>query len=393
MASSRTKTERVYVSDCSLVDPAWYQVSAAACRRGKRRSLAARMPSIALCQFRCDRSGQAGEFAEAFHFGARDHGAILLHHCAHLQVLLEDGVDVLDCGAAPLGDAFAPFAIDDIIVAALLVRHRVDDRFDSRELPLVHFGILGKILQWAHLGHHVHDFFERTHLANLLELIAKILEREFFFAELALEVGSGFFVDCLLDAFDERHEVAHAENAGNDALGIETFEGIVFFAEADEFYGCAGNFANAQRSATAGVAVKLSENYASQAEALMEFARGAHRILTDHGIGDEEYLAGLQLFLQHAQLVHQVIVDVQAACGVHQDHVAGGKLRFLDSAFYDFERLVRARARPDRRADGFRNLRELFASGGPVNVRGNNQRTMAMLRKPSGEFSRGGGLA
>src|SRR5260370_4421479 len=134
MASSRTKTERVYLSDCTLVDPAWYQVSAAACRRGKRRSLAARMPSIALCQFRCDRSGQAGEFAQAFHFGPRGHCAILLHHCPHLQVLLEDAVDILNSSPTAFRDAFAPFAVDDVIVAALLVGHRVDDRFDACEL-------------------------------------------------------------------------------------------------------------------------------------------------------------------------------------------------------------------------------------------------------------------
>jgi hypothetical protein len=30
------------------------------------------------------RSAHAGEFAEAFHFGAGGHGAVLLHHGAHL---------------------------------------------------------------------------------------------------------------------------------------------------------------------------------------------------------------------------------------------------------------------------------------------------------------------
>src|SRR5450755_532876 len=76
------------------------------------------------------RSGHAGEFAEAFHFGAGGHGAVLLHHLAHLHVLLYYGVDVLDGGAASGGDAFAAFAVDYVMVAALLIGHGVDDRFD-----------------------------------------------------------------------------------------------------------------------------------------------------------------------------------------------------------------------------------------------------------------------
>ncbi len=56
MASSGKKTERDYVSNCTYVDAALSQVSAAACRRGnaERRSLAVHMPVIALRQFRCD---------------------------------------------------------------------------------------------------------------------------------------------------------------------------------------------------------------------------------------------------------------------------------------------------------------------------------------------------
>jgi len=84
---------------------------------------------------------------------------------------------------------------------------------------------------------------------------------------------------------------------------------------------------------------------------------------------------------------------VQAAGGVHEDNVAGGKFCFLDGAFDDFERLVRAGAGPDRGADSFRDLGKLFARGGAVDVRGNNERTVAVLRKPFGEFYSGGGFA
>ena len=89
--------------------------------------------------------------------------------------------------------------------------------------------------------------------------------------------------------------------------------------------------------------------------------------------------AGLQFFFERAELVHQFIVDVQAAGGVDEDHVAGGELRFLDRAANDFERLVGAFAGPDRRANGFGDLGELFARGGAVDVGGNDERAMAVV--------------
>src|SRR5438477_12418128 len=75
-------------------------------------------------------SAQPGEFAQPFHFGAGRQGAILLHHLAHLHVLLDDLIHFLHAGAAALGDALAPLAIDDVVVAALLVGHGIDDGLD-----------------------------------------------------------------------------------------------------------------------------------------------------------------------------------------------------------------------------------------------------------------------
>src|SRR6059036_3358869 len=66
-------------------------------------------------------SGQPREFAEPLYLRAGGHGPVLLHHRAHLQVLLEDGVDVLHGRAAAFGDALAAFAVDDVVIAALLI--------------------------------------------------------------------------------------------------------------------------------------------------------------------------------------------------------------------------------------------------------------------------------
>src|SRR5256885_15576215 len=83
--------------------------------------------------------------AQAFHFAAGGHGAVLLHHLAHLHVLLQDLVDFLNASAAPFGDALTAFAVDDVVIAALLIGHGVDDGFDLFELLVIDFGIFGNI--------------------------------------------------------------------------------------------------------------------------------------------------------------------------------------------------------------------------------------------------------
>ena len=109
-----------------------------------------------------------------------------------------------------------------------------------------------------------------------------------FLAQLAFQLAACLVVEGLFGAFDQRKNVAHAENARNDALGIKRFQRVVFFADAHELYRRAGHFADGKRRAAARVAVQLGEDDAGEAEALVKFARGAHRVLPDHGVGDEQ---------------------------------------------------------------------------------------------------------
>ena len=91
--------------------------------------------------------------------------------------------------------------------------------------------------------------------------------------------------------FDEREHVAHAEDAADDAVGMEGLEGIGFFAGTDELDGLAGDVADGERCAAAGVAIHLGEDHSGEAEALVEVLRGVDGVLAGHGVGDEEDLA------------------------------------------------------------------------------------------------------
>ena len=59
----------------------------------------------------------------------------------------------------------------------------------------------------------------------------------------------------LAGLFDERHDVAHAEDAAGDALGMEILQPVDLLAGAHELDRLAGDGAHGERSTTAAVAV------------------------------------------------------------------------------------------------------------------------------------------
>ena len=97
-----------------------------------------------------------------------------------------------------------------------------------------------------------------------------------------------FFVDGFLGLFDERQDVAHAEDARDDAVRMKLLEASYFSPMPTNFTGAPVTLPNGERRAAARVAVELGENDSGDAEAFVEFSGGANRVLTDHSVGDEE---------------------------------------------------------------------------------------------------------
>src|ERR1700712_4434367 len=99
----------------------------------------------------------------------------LLHQLTHLTVLLEHLVDLLHARARACGDALAARAVDHGGLAALLSRPREGDRLPAVELPLVDLGVSHLL---ADAGKHPEDRAHRAELANLLDLVVQVVERE-----------------------------------------------------------------------------------------------------------------------------------------------------------------------------------------------------------------------
>ena len=93
----------------------------------------------------------------------------------------------------------------------------------------------------------------------------------------------------------------------------EGLEGVRLFAGAEELDGRAGDVADGEGCAAAGVAVHLGEDGSGDGEEIVEGLRGVDGVLAGHGVGDEQDLGGAQDRLELGELRHQVFVDVEAS--------------------------------------------------------------------------------
>jgi len=264
-----------------------------------------------------------------------------LEHFAHLGVLAEEVVDVLDRGSAAAGDALAAVAVDDLVVETLFLRHRVDDGFDAVELAFVDvFDGLLHAGEGADGRQHFQDGLHAAHLLDLTELVAEVFEGE-------AVAGEGFFGELLgfaaveggFGAFEEGGDVAVAHDAAYDAVGA------------------------------------------------------------GHGVGDEEDLAGVEKLFELRHLVHEGGVDLVAAGGVDDEHVAAEVGGFAFGFFGEAEDGVGAGfffgdfAFVEMGGDGAGDDGELLAGGGTVDVHRYQHRPVAGFFEPLGEFAAGGRFA
>jgi hypothetical protein len=114
---------------------------------------------------------------------------------------------------------------------------------------------------------------EVAHAAQLLHLLVIVLQGKTVFAELFLQLGRLLFIVILLGLFDEREHVAHAQDPGGHAVGVEGLDHVQLFAGAHEFDGLAGGRPDGEGRAAPGVAVQLGQHHAVDAQRLVEGGR------------------------------------------------------------------------------------------------------------------------
>src|SRR5437868_5899694 len=83
-------------------------------------------------------------------------------------------------------------------------------------------------------GHHPHDAAHPAHAAQLAQLSRQIIEIEIALLEFRGEPFRLVLVGGLGSAFDQADDIAHAEDAAGDALGMERFERVDLLADAHQ---------------------------------------------------------------------------------------------------------------------------------------------------------------
>ena len=101
----------------------------------------------------------------------------------------------------------------------------------------------------------------------------------------------------------------------------------------------------------------------------------------------------LDLVGQPADLVHQRGVDVEAAGGVHQDHVVAALAGDAEGAGAEGDHVLPRLGLEDRHVDPLADLLELLDGGGALEVARHQQRMTAALLQALGDLAGGGRLA
>ena len=262
-------------------------------------------------------------------------------------------------------------------MGALLWRHGGDDGLHARQRLLVKLGVLeGRGLD---ARHHGRELLHAAHLLHLAHLLQKVVQIEFLGAQLLLHLLGLFLVKGLLRLFNERQHVAHAEDARGHAVGVEDLDVRELFPRSHEFDGLSRDVLDRKGGAAARVAVHLAHDDARDVEQLVKALCHVDGILPRHGVDHQQNLGGRHGLLEAPELVHERLVNMQAAGGVQKDHVVAVLFGVCHRALCDFHHVGLARLGIHRDAHALAHHLELVHGGRTVDVAGGQQGPLVLL--------------
>ena len=105
---------------------------------------------------------------------------------------------------------------------------------------------------------------------------------------------------------DERHDIAHVEDARRHAVRMEGLEVGELLADGREHDRSARHRDDRKCGTSASIAVELGQDDGIEADTLLKLLGGSHGVLADHGVDHEQDVVGTGFVANIAQLLHQL---------------------------------------------------------------------------------------
>src|SRR5438874_1391771 len=304
-------------------------------------------------------------------------GRGLLHHLLHLAELLEEPVHLTDRPAGAARHACPARAVHDAGGLALVRRHRKDNRLDVLHASRVRgFDLLEHLR--IDTGQHLQHALQRPELLDLPHRGEEVIQIHALLAHLFLQTLGFVRVKRLLRFLHETDDVALLENAARHAVRVKLLERLRLFADADVLDRLLRHAVDRERRTATRITVHLRENDTGNVQPLIESLGNAHRVLTGHPIGDEENFVGMDLALEMIELRHHLVVDLQPAGGVDDDHTIAVAPRCVDSRLGDADDVGRTAIGVDGHIELRAECLELVNGGWTVDVGGNEACRLAL---------------
>jgi flavin-binding protein dodecin len=171
---------------------------------------------------------------------------------------------------------------------------------------------------------------------------------------------------------------------------MEVLELVDLLADRRKLDRLARDGLDGQRSPAARVAVELRQDDAVEGDPLLERLGDGHGLLARHRVEDEQDVMWLRCLAHRRELLHQRLVDLQAAGGVDDHDVSALRLCLLDALRRRLHRVGRSE---DGHLDLLAELLQLRDGGGALQVRGDERGRRALLAEQQRELGSGGRLA
>src|SRR5262245_31248943 len=173
---------------------------------------------------------------------------------------------------------------------------------------------------------------------------------------------------------------------------MKGLEGLNLLPYPDKLHRLPDHGFDRQGRTTPRIPVELGQDRAVNGYCLVKGLGDSDSFLARHGIDDEEGVMRRRGLFDLTQLLHELLVDLQAAGRIEDDGITVGRAGIIKGLPADFDRVSGALLDQDRGAYALAEHAQLLHGRGAIHVRRHEERTVTDLLHFFGQLGRGGGL-